>query len=264
MATSFCGLTRYFSLLSKGIMTSSLLNRLFVSMAFLSPIGFVHSADLGAHLHGHAELLIAIEGEYVDIQLTSPAANILGFEHAPRNAEQRKRIQQAQSVLEHADTLFQFRKTKCQSIMANVQFPFSADTSNATEHNEHDNSQHDGDHHENHHDGHGEDKHSGHHDDGHHDDHHAEKHSDQHHEDGHHDHGKSEHSEHHDDGEHEEAHTEVMADYRFQCTAGAPNSIQTSLLEMFPAIETLETVWVTETKQGAKEVNTSNMWIDFR
>lgn len=42
----------------------------------------------GAHEHGAAKLLIAQEGEHVEIILETPAYNIIGFEHMPSTEEQ--------------------------------------------------------------------------------------------------------------------------------------------------------------------------------
>jgi len=41
-----------------------------------------------AHLHGHAELTLALEGRALEINLASPAANIVGFEHKATSSEQ--------------------------------------------------------------------------------------------------------------------------------------------------------------------------------
>ena len=41
-----------------------------------------------AHVHGVAHLNVALEGNDLYIELTSPAANIVGFEHDPRTQNQ--------------------------------------------------------------------------------------------------------------------------------------------------------------------------------
>ena len=46
------------------------------------------AASLVAHVHGLSELAIAMEGEKLEIQFTSPAMNLVGFEH---QASSRKR-----------------------------------------------------------------------------------------------------------------------------------------------------------------------------
>ena len=67
----------------------------------------------GAHLHGVAELSIAIEGNSIEMALSSPAANIVGFEHRAESAEQIQALKQARSRLESPDKLFEFPNRQC-------------------------------------------------------------------------------------------------------------------------------------------------------
>ncbi|MGE3915961.1 MAG: DUF2796 domain-containing protein [Hyphomicrobiaceae bacterium] len=62
--------------------------------------------EVGAHAHGEGRLSIAIEGGRVELELEVPAADIVGFEHAPSNAGQRKAIADAKARLGKALTLF--------------------------------------------------------------------------------------------------------------------------------------------------------------
>lgn len=52
-----------------------------------------------AHVHGAARLQVAIEGRHAELILQSPAANLVGFEHQPRNAEQEATVAQASEWL---------------------------------------------------------------------------------------------------------------------------------------------------------------------
>ena len=52
-----------------------------------------------AHVHGAARLQVAIEGRHAELILRSPAANLVGFEHQPRNAEQEATVAQASEWL---------------------------------------------------------------------------------------------------------------------------------------------------------------------
>ena len=60
----------------------------------------------GAHVHGVATLNVAIEGNNVYIEFSSPAANIVGFEHHPRAHEQKDAVQDAVNKLQNGDALF--------------------------------------------------------------------------------------------------------------------------------------------------------------
>ncbi|WP_372625646.1 DUF2796 domain-containing protein [Arsukibacterium sp.] len=53
----------------------------------------------GTHVHGQATLTIVVEGNEAMVALQSAAYNIVGFEHAPNNAEQRQEINAALDIL---------------------------------------------------------------------------------------------------------------------------------------------------------------------
>ncbi len=59
-----------------------------------------------AHEHGVGLLNIAVEGRELHIVLESPAMNLVGFEHQPRDDKQRAAVQQAVARLKAGDTLF--------------------------------------------------------------------------------------------------------------------------------------------------------------
>ncbi len=87
-----------------------------------------HDHDLpqqDAHLHGYVELTLAIEGNQLEIQLTSPAINIVGFEHKATSKEQLQAIEQARQQLESPATLFSFSGSDCVSTLATAYFPAS-------------------------------------------------------------------------------------------------------------------------------------------
>lgn len=62
----------------------------------------------GAHVHGVAALNLALEGSEVQIEFDSPAANIVGFEHAPSSSDDHAALDKAVATLEDGDTLFRF------------------------------------------------------------------------------------------------------------------------------------------------------------
>jgi hypothetical protein len=62
----------------------------------------------GVHEHGTAELNLVWEGKIVTIELESPSMNIVGFEHAPRTETQKRAVQQAETTLKDASSLFSF------------------------------------------------------------------------------------------------------------------------------------------------------------
>lgn len=60
----------------------------------------------GPHVHGIAHLNIAFEDNALEIELDSPAANLVGFEHVPRNDAERAQLAQTIARLRKGETLF--------------------------------------------------------------------------------------------------------------------------------------------------------------
>jgi hypothetical protein len=60
----------------------------------------------GAHVHGVATLQVTLEQDSLTFALESPLANLLGFEHAPRNDKQKQAVQRMADTLRHPETLF--------------------------------------------------------------------------------------------------------------------------------------------------------------
>ena len=115
-----------------------------------------------AHVHGEAELQIVLEGQALQIQLKSPAANLVGFEHAPRNDEQKDKVKDAQAALNDAGALFSFTNADCTLSSQESDFGDLVEESHDDHHDEDD------------HDSHHEDEHDSHHDDDEHDESHTE------------------------------------------------------------------------------------------
>ena len=59
-----------------------------------------------AHEHGVAQLNIAQEGNTLHLELASPAMNLIGFEHEPRNKQQHTAVKQAVAQLQKGAQLF--------------------------------------------------------------------------------------------------------------------------------------------------------------
>jgi len=74
-----------------------------LSATELSP--HAEHAEHAAHEHGHATLNIAVEGPSLLLELKVPAADIVGFEHAPQTAAQKQQLDAALATLQQADNL---------------------------------------------------------------------------------------------------------------------------------------------------------------
>jgi len=191
------------------------------------------------HVHGEAELFIAIEGNKVLIEMESPADNFLGFEHVPRTKQQKALVRSTQETLENYASLLILSKGNCKQIDAFIESPFS-------DHSKEDK--------EDHHD-HGHEK------DGHHDhDKKAKK-------DDHHDHGHKK-DDHHDHDKHEQSegtHSEYHITYTLECgNSDAINSANITAFDAFSNIEEIKVNWVNGEKQGSSEATTKSRQVSLK
>ncbi|MDF4352682.1 DUF2796 domain-containing protein [Vibrio parahaemolyticus] len=118
-----------------------------------------------AHVHGHVEFNIAQDGSDLLLEITAPGADVVGFEHAPENAEQEKTLQHAIATLEDSNALFAINpQAQCEIEEVHVEHTLGGQHE---EHEHHDHEGHDHDEHAHHdHDGHEGHDHSEHSDHG--------------------------------------------------------------------------------------------------
>jgi hypothetical protein len=78
-----------------------------------------------AHVHGTAELHIAVEGDGLSIELHSPLVNLLGFEHPPSDDAQRQAVRTMMSRLRDSAKLFRLSPAaSCRSSEPTIDSPF--------------------------------------------------------------------------------------------------------------------------------------------
>ena len=92
------------------------MRRLLLALPFALLPGFVlaaehdhdhaHHDSLSAHEHGAAELDAALDGSTLEIELRSPAVNLVGFEHTPSSEADKRKIADARKQLEQPNGLF--------------------------------------------------------------------------------------------------------------------------------------------------------------
>ncbi|MBD1557292.1 DUF2796 domain-containing protein [Vibrio sp. S9_S30] len=233
-----------------------------------------------AHVHGSVELNIAQDGNELLMEIHAPGADVVGFESAPKNAEQKQQIENALSVLNQADKVMTLSSAaQCKPVFTEVRHTLGEDDGHDDKHDHdkhdehHDDDKHDHDKHDEHHDDdkHDHDKHDEHHDD---DKHDHDKH-DEHHDDDKHDHDK--HDAHHDDDdkhnhdkndheEHEEdgGHGEFIVEYHFDCGSIAKlNQIDTQWFNHFPSTESISVNMITEKAQIATKMSKNNDKVSF-
>ncbi|EMF7386829.1 DUF2796 domain-containing protein [Vibrio parahaemolyticus] len=181
-----------------------------------------------AHVHGHVEFNIAQDGSDLLLEITAPGADVVGFEHAPENAEQEKTLQHAIATLEDSNALFAINpQAQCEIEEVHVEHTLGG------QHEEHE-----------HHD---------------HEDHDHDEHA-------HHDHDKHDHDGHegHDHSEHSD-HGEFTVQYRFHCAqVGELSHIQTDWFNQFPSTESVNVNLFTDTTQSATSLTKSNTQIAIK
>ncbi|EGQ9442771.1 DUF2796 domain-containing protein [Vibrio parahaemolyticus] len=184
-----------------------------------------------AHVHGHVEFNIAQDGSDLLLEITAPGADVVGFEHAPENAEQEKTLQHAVATLEDSNALFAINpQAQCEIEEVHVEHTLGG------QHEEHEHHDHEGHDHE----GHDHDEHAHHDHDGH---------------EGHEGHDHSEHSD----------HGEFTVQYRFHCAqVGELSHIQTDWFNQFPSTESINVNLFTDTTQSAISLTKSNTQIAIK
>ena len=110
--------------------------------------GDASGTSLAVHQHGVAELNLALDGKHLELEFISPAANIMGFEHAARTAAEEQKVQQAIKKLQQAGQLFALTAAAdCR--LGRVEVASTTDTDeHSDEHGEHGEHDHDKEHHE--------------------------------------------------------------------------------------------------------------------
>lgn len=111
-----------------------------------SPTAFAEEhqhTSLGAHEHGVASLNLVVDGELVSLELDSPAANLVGFEHQPSSDEDRATVARVKTALEQADALFHFSPAAdCALQQVELESPLFAEHEHEHEHHDDDHESH--------------------------------------------------------------------------------------------------------------------------
>jgi hypothetical protein len=99
------------------------MRRLLLALPFaLLPLAVAHAADehdhdhdhehgsLGAHEHGVGRLNAALDGQTLELELESPAMNLVGFEHAANSDADKAKVAAVRAQLEKPLALFNLPK----------------------------------------------------------------------------------------------------------------------------------------------------------
>lgn len=183
-----------------------------------------HSDNLDAHVHGMANLSIAIEANEIEIAFTSPSEGIVGFEYVAKSHDEIHAVEHAEEHLSDAKELFEFDGADCNLEHKHVDVSgLLAKSEHAKE--EHSNEEH-GDH--------------------------DDEHKDEHHDHDNHDEHK------------ESTHSEVTAEYHFACDSTEDlEHIEVNLINEFERIKVINVQWVSEAHQGSAKIDEDHDHIDL-
>lgn len=239
-----------------------------------------------SHVHGQGELSVATDGDQLQINLKAPAADLLGFEHAPRNKEEMGAVAALKTQLKDMDALFALGgEARC--ALNDVTFHLDglddagsdkhehkhhndkADEEGGHERGDHQNGAHEdakhkeGDHAASHDHDSKDAKDTGGASHAHaHDDDHADAHNDGH-ESAHqeHDHQKDGHKE----DSHQQHHADIEVNYALTCGAvQSLSSLTVKLFDLYPKFSEIEAVYLLEDKQSAHTLRSDNRVLNFR
>lgn len=95
--------------------------------------------SLGAHEHGVARLNAVLDGQALELELESPAMNLVGFEHAPSTDADKAKVAAARTQLEQPLVLFSLPKAAaCTVAKQELESPLFGDKPDADDHDDDD------------------------------------------------------------------------------------------------------------------------------
>jgi len=216
-----------------------------------------------AHVHGKVEVNIAQDGQELLVEVTAPGADVVGFEHAPETAEQKKVFEQAIAQLNKPEELFGFNNASCTLKFKSVTNTLEDDHD---DHEGHDHAEGEHDDHEGHDHAEGEhDDHEGHdHAEHDHDDHKDHDHAEHDHDDHEgHDHAEHGHDDHEGHDHSEGGHGEFTVEYHYQCSDIAKlDTVSTQWFSKFSNTKSMTVNLLTDSAQIQEVLNADR--ISFR
>jgi len=210
------------------------MKRLFLSTALvavsINPLNAAENRQHDAHEHGAAMLGMAQQGKLIQMELDSPAFNMVGFEHTPSNANEAEKVALMLAQLKMGSILFTFpAAAKCQ--LVNVDISSGLFEASHSDENDHD--------------------------------------SDSDHSDDEDDHGSvSDHSDdeddHENDHENDSGHSDIEASWTYSCENPLlVRKVEFPLFSYFENLTDLDVDFIMDAGQGSIELSPGNSVISF-
>lgn len=181
--------------------------------SFLTAISAVAAAG-EPHIHGVADLEIAIDGSELQLVLRGPAEVFFGFEHEPQTPDEHREVAEALADLRDPAASLITLAPDCDLEMVAVDTPFSSNALAAAPTHDHTNGHQAG---------------SG--------------------------HGMEFHQSAHQGAE---PHKNLEASYTYACPSGPPRKVTLEAFVRFPALQRINTVWITDDGAGSSELTAEN------
>ncbi|MDO7898836.1 DUF2796 domain-containing protein [Pseudomonas citrulli] len=129
------------------------MRRLLLALPFaLLPLAVAHGAvehdhdhehgSLGAHEHGVARLNASLDGQTLELELDSPAMNLVGFEHAATSDADKAKVAAVRAKLEKPAALINLADAKCTLEQQELESPLFGDEPDHEEHADDDDDEH--------------------------------------------------------------------------------------------------------------------------
>jgi hypothetical protein len=198
-------------------------NRIVALAALLVMPAAPSFAQQGPHVHGVGRLEIAVEGSTLNVHLDSPLANFVGFEHAPKTAEERAAVHRMEEQARDFARLFRIPAAagcRVADVVVEIEGGEASAVARGNGHDEKPKAEK------------GLDKDSHRHEDK----EHAKEHAKEH-------------------GGAEEVHADLLVEYKLTCAnMAALDHLEVSLFDVFPTTEQLRAAIVTPKGQSAATV----------
>ncbi|ROM78609.1 zinc-binding protein [Pseudomonas brassicacearum] len=125
------------------------MRRLLLALPFaLLPLAVAHAAvehdhdhehehgSLGAHEHGVGRLNASLDGQTLELELDSPAMNLVGFEHPATSDADKDKVAAVRAKLEKPATLVNLADAKCTLEQQELESPLFGDEPDHEDHDE--------------------------------------------------------------------------------------------------------------------------------
>ncbi len=187
------------------------------------------------HEHGVSRLNLGQEGTEIHVELESPAANIVGFEHAPSTEAEREALEQAIATLRDGERLFRFSDgAACHLVEARVETPLT-DDGGVKRHERRKHDRHEAKH---------------------------EPADEQHH--GSHSHAEAQQGRKERPEDRAKTHANITAEYHFNCAQPEKlKQVDVALFQTFKETERLEVQFIIESRQGRARLTASSPVLKF-